>query len=82
MINKKVLTFIGGAVASTVVGKVLKTEAVHKTAVNTLSQAMQFKDKAVKGYEKMKEEAQDLAYEAKLKAKQEAKENFEVNVEE
>lgn len=80
--KKKLLVFAAGALASTLVEKVVKTELAHKAAVNTVASGIQFGDKVKTGYEKIKEEATDLAYEAKLKAKAEREASFKVDVEE
>ena len=76
--KKKLLVFAAGALASTLVEKVVKTELAHKAAVNTVASGIQFGDKVKTGYEKIKEEATDLAYEAKLKAEAERAESFKV----
>ena len=62
-----VLSFIGG-VAATVVGtKFLKSSTARKIAVNSIASGLKLKDDAVSTYETIREDAQDLCYEAKSK---------------
>lgn len=77
--NKKVLSFVGGLATSLVVGKVLKSKAVHDCAVKTMASAINLKKDLNGKYESIKEDAEDLAHEARVEAEKQKEATFEVN---
>jgi hypothetical protein len=66
--NKKLLSFIGGVAFATIGAKILKSDIVRKGAVKALAKGMKVQQDAMSAFESMKEEAQDLCYEAKQQA--------------
>ncbi|MDO5712840.1 MAG: DUF1490 domain-containing protein [Tissierellia bacterium] len=68
-LNKKVLSFIGGVASTVVVDKVLKSKAAHDGAVKIMAKAINLKKSAAETYESMKEDADDLAFEAREEAR-------------
>jgi len=65
--SKHVVIFLGGAVASLAAEGFAKSPSGHKLAVNLMAAGMKAKDQAVATYETIKEEANDIREEAKLK---------------
>jgi hypothetical protein len=70
--SAKVLSFIGGAAAATVGVKILKSDIVRKGVVKVLAKGMKVQQDAMSTFEAMKEEAQDLCYEAQKQANESA----------
>ncbi|MDR1205982.1 MAG: DUF1490 domain-containing protein [Peptococcaceae bacterium] len=66
--SAKVLSFIGGVAAATVGIKILKSDIVRKGVVKVLAKGMKVQQDAMSAFEAMKEEAQDLCYEAQQQA--------------
>lgn len=66
--SKKVLTFLGGAVAATIGVKILKSAPVRKAAVKTMAGGMKLRDNAMSAFEGLKEDAQDLYQEARAES--------------
>lgn len=64
---KRLLPFVGGMIAASAV----KSNTARKLAVNTMAKGMEIKDNAQYGYNKMRDEAENIYEEAKLKAKAE-----------
>jgi hypothetical protein len=73
--SAKVLSFIGGMAAAVVGTKILKSDLVRKGAVKALAKGMKLQQDAMSAFEAMKEEAQDLCYEAKKQAEGSCGEN-------
>lgn len=69
----EVLLVAGGAVASCVLSKVLKSKSARDTCVKTIAKGLETKDNLEHSITKMKEEAEDLYAEAVIKN---AQENF------
>lgn len=65
--NKVFLSFVAGVVTTVAGSKFVKSDTARKVAVNSLASGMQFKDEAKATYETIKEDAQDIVYEAKAK---------------
>lgn len=79
MLKKEVLLLLGGAFAAVATEKMLATKKARKAAVNAMSYAIRTKEKVREGYENIKEDAQDMVYEAKKRARE--AERFEVKAE-
>lgn len=67
--KKKLLSVVGGMAAGILVERVLKSDAVHHAAVKTMAKGINLKKSAVECYESIKEDADDLAYEARREAR-------------
>ncbi|MDR3119749.1 MAG: DUF6110 family protein [Clostridiales bacterium] len=63
-----VLTFVGGAFEAIVGGAFVKSKAAHKLAVKGVVGSLRLKDDAVRKFETIREEAQDVYEEAKREA--------------
>lgn len=63
--NEKFLCFIGGMAATVVGCKILKSEATKKTCVKAIASGMKLQQDAQVLLEEIKEEAEDIVYEAK-----------------
>jgi hypothetical protein len=63
--SAKVLSFLGGVAAATVGTQILKSDFVRRGVVKALAKGMKLREDAMSAFEAMKEEAQDLCYEAK-----------------
>lgn len=63
----RVLCFVAGAVAVPVAKKVLKSEKTRKTCVSGLAKGMKLYQDAQETFRNVKEDAEDLCYEAKNK---------------
>ena len=65
--NEKVAYFIGGA--AIVLGKkFIQSDSTRKAAVKTMAKAMKLQSDAQEVFSNMKEDAQDLCYDAKAEA--------------
>ncbi len=63
----KVLCFAAGVAAAVVGKKIVKSPKTRELCVNGLAKGMQLKDDASEALKNMKEDAEDLCYEAKAK---------------
>jgi hypothetical protein len=68
--NEKVLCFVGGVVAATYGVKVLKSEKTRKACVKGLAKCMKLQKDAQEVIKNMKDEAEDICYDAKLEAEE------------
>lgn len=66
--NEKFLYFIGGVAAATFGVKALKSETTRKVCVSGLAKGMKLQKDAQAVFQTMKEDAQDLCYDAKVEA--------------
>ena len=66
--NQKVWCAIGGAAAVIVGKKILTAKKTRELAVTGLAKGMKLKNDANSAFQSMKDEAQDLCYEAKEQA--------------
>jgi hypothetical protein len=66
------LAFIGGAAAALVVPKALKSSCARRAAVYAVAKGMQLQNDARSAFEEIREDAQDIYYEAKEQAKNKA----------
>ena len=63
--NDKFLGFVGGVLAATYGVRALKSDKARELCVNGLAKCMKLSDGAKETYKNMKEEAQDICYDAK-----------------
>ncbi len=70
--NEKFLFFLGGMAAATLGVKALKSDRARKLCVNGLAKGMQLQKDAQATFQSMREDAQDLCYDAKLQAEKDA----------
>ncbi|MDR5587234.1 MULTISPECIES: DUF6110 family protein [Clostridium] len=63
--NEKLMIFAGGVVAGTLGLKALKSKTAKKIYVSTLANGMKLQQDAQNLFETMKEDAQDICYEAR-----------------
>lgn len=61
--------FALGFAAATLGVKALKSKSARNVAVKTLAQGMKIQDDAKECYENIKDEATDIAYDAKIESK-------------
>ena len=66
--NEELLCFAGGVLAATYGVKALKSEKARKTAVNGLAKCMKLQKDAQTAFQNMREEAEDICYDAKQQA--------------
>ena len=66
--SEKVRSFVGGAVALIVGKKILKSDATRSACVKTIAKAMKLQSDAAESFQNMREDAQDLCYDAKQAA--------------
>lgn len=66
--NEKVAYFIGGAAAIVLGKKFVQSDCTRKAAVKTMAKAMKLQSDAQEVFSNMKEDAQDLCYDAKAEA--------------
>ena len=66
--SEKVRWFVGGAVAIVLGKKVLKSDATRNACVKTIAKAMKLQNDAAESFQNMREDAQDLCYDAKQAA--------------
>ncbi len=69
--NEKVLCFVGGVVAATYGVKALKSEKARKACVSGLAKCIKLQNDAQETFKNMKEEAQDICYDANKEANNE-----------
>ena len=75
----KVLCFAAGIAAAVVGKKVISSPKTREVLVNGLAKGMQFKADAQETLKNMKEDAQDICYEAKAKLKDDDEEEGNLN---
>lgn len=66
--NEKFICFVGGVLAATYGVKALKSEKARKLCVSGLAKCMKLQKDAQVTFQNMKEDAQDLCYDAKQEA--------------
>lgn len=66
--NEKVLCFIGGAAAAFVGAKIVKSDKTRKACVSGLAKCIKIQKDAQATFQNMKEDAQDLCYDAAAEA--------------
>ncbi len=69
--NEKVLCFVGGVLAATYGVKAVKSEKTRKVCVSGLAKCIKLQNDAQEAFKNMKEEAEDICYDAKKEAKSE-----------
>ena len=62
--STKLLCFIGGAAAAVIGGKILKSKKARELCVKGLAGGMKFKHDAQTAMQNLKEDAQDIYYDA------------------
>lgn len=70
--NEKFLCFAGGVLAATCGVKAAKSEKTRKACVSGLAKCIKLRDDAQEALKNMKEEAEDICYDAKQAAKADA----------
>ncbi len=65
--SEKFAYFLGGVAAVILGKKIVKCDKTRKTAVKAMAKAMMLQSDAKEAFENMKEEAQDLCFDAKVK---------------
>lgn len=70
--NEKAMIFLGGVAAGTLGVKVLKSKAAKKLYVTTLANGMKIQQDAQQLFETMKEDAEDICFEARKEASNES----------
>lgn len=68
--NEKFLCFVGGVAAATYGAKALKSEKTRKVCVNGLAKCMKLQNEAQEAFKNMREEAEDICYDASQKAQE------------
>lgn len=63
--NDKFLGFVGGVLAATYGVRALKSDKARELCVNGLAKCMKLSDSTKETYKNMKEEAEDICYDAK-----------------
>lgn len=66
--SEKVLYFVGGVLAATYGVKTIKSEKTRKACVSGLAKCMKLQKDAQVTFQNMKEEAEDICYDAKNEA--------------
>lgn len=66
--NEKFLCFAGGVLAATAGVKAAKSEKTRKACVNGLAKCIKLKNDAQQTLQNMKEQAEDICYDAKQEA--------------
>ncbi len=69
--DKKTLSFLGGVFAATYGVKALKSDKTRKACVNGLAKCIKLQNDAQATFKNMKEEAEDICYDAKKAAEEE-----------
>lgn len=69
--NEKALLFVGGVLTGTLGLKALKSKTAKKLCVNTLANGMKMQQEAQNLFQTMKEDAEDMCYEAREAAEAE-----------
>lgn len=72
--NEKFLWFVSGAAALILGKKVLKSESARKACVKTMAKAMKLQSEAQEAFQNMKEDAEDICFDAKADLEKEAME--------
>ena len=67
--QEKVKYFIGGAIATVAIGKILETEIAHNAVVSATAGILNLKDSVEEKVENIKEDAEDIHAEAQEKQK-------------
>lgn len=80
--RKTAFTFAGGIFATLIAKKMLKSEKAHDLAVKAMAKGINIKKDLEKGYENLKECADDLAHEARKEASRQKAEEVITEVEE
>lgn len=70
--SEKFLWFVGGIAAAVVGKRIAKSDATRKACVSTMAKAMKLQNDASEVFQNMKEDAQDICYDAKKEAGLEA----------
>ena len=68
--NEKLLCFVGGVVAATYGVKALKSDKTRKACVSGLAKCIKIQNDAQETFKNMKEEAEDICYDASQKAQE------------
>lgn len=68
--DKKTLSFLGGMFAATYGVKALKSDKTRKVCVNSLAKCMKLGNEAKETLKNMKEDAEDICYDAKQAAEE------------
>ena len=66
--NEKFLCFVGGIAAATIGAKALKSPQARKLCVTGMAKGMKLQKDAQAMFQNIKEDAQDLCYDAKMEA--------------
>ena len=66
--NEKAVLYVGGILTAIVGKKILNSKVVRNTCVSTLAKGMQLQKEAESYVQNIKDEAQDLCYDAAVKA--------------
>lgn len=66
--NEKFLYFVGGIAAATLGVKAITSQTARKACVTGLARGMKIHREAQAAFQTMKEDAQDLCYDAKIEA--------------
>jgi hypothetical protein len=66
--NEKVLCALGGAAAVIIGNVILKSKKTRQLAVSGLAKGMKLQNDAKEAFQNMKDEAQDICYDAKAEA--------------
>lgn len=66
--DKRVLCFIGGVLAATCGVKAAKSDKTRKACVKGLAKCIKLQNDAQEAFKNMKEEAEDICYDAKKEA--------------
>lgn len=70
--NSKLWSFIGGVGAVLVGGAVVSAEATRKAVVSVMAKGMQVGQDCSEGFQSLKDDASDLAAEARMRAREQA----------
>ena len=66
--HQKLVSFVGGVLAAAVGSKILKSQNTRRLCVIGLARGMKLQRDAQEAFQNMKEDAQDLCYDAKVEA--------------
>jgi hypothetical protein len=69
--NEKVLCFVGGVLAATYGVKALKSDKTRKACVSGIAKCMKLQKDAQEAIQNMKDEAEDICFDAKQEAEEE-----------
>ena len=73
--NEKVWYVLGGAAATVIGSKIVKSEKTRAFAVSSLAKGMKLRNDAKESIQNMKDEAADICYDAQVKAAEADAEN-------